>query len=222
LIVIYQKVACLLLYCIDATPPFHPSLLTHTLPLFLPITTLTPDSEIGSGTGLVGLSLASSSQFQSREVVVTDQKDHLGLIQRNVDANSNKLHAPLFVRELDWLSDGEEEGGNGRASITSSPFDVIVGTDVAYCKELYAPVVHALEKVAGPESLILLGVTRTDTGPLFFQLLHQAGFDYCLLPTAVGDGGEGSCVEAGGFALFSVVRRGRGGGEKGGREKEMN
>lgn len=179
-------------------------------------------SEIGSGTGLVGLSLASSSQFQPREVVVTDQKDHLGLIQRNVDANSSKFHAPLLVREFDWLSDGEEEGETGKASLTSSPFDVIVGTDVAYCKELYAPVVHALEKVAGPESLILLGVTRTDTGPLFFQLLHQAGFDYCLLPTAVGDGGEGSCVEAGGFALLSVVRRGREERMERGKEEEMN
>lgn len=148
--------------------------------------------------------------------MVTDQKDHLGLIQRNADANAAKLHAPLLVQEFDWL--GSAEKGGKLACLNSLPFDVIVGTDVAYCKELYAPVVHALEQVAGPESLILLGVTRTDTGPLFFQLLHDAGFDYCLLPTAVGDGGEGSSVEAGGFALLSVVRR-RGRGQKGGRRR---
>lgn len=198
-----MRVTCLFFVRVDAAPPSHPNLPIH--PLSPSLENSPPHSEIGSGTGLVGLSLASNSQFKPREVVVTDQKDHLGLIQRNVDANSSKLHAPISVREFDWLSKGEKEEG----SITSSPFDVIVGTDVAYCKELYAPVVHALEQVAGPESLILLGVTRTDTGPLFFQLLHQAGFDYCLLPTAVEDGGEGSCVEAGGFALLSVVRRGR-------------
>lgn len=198
-----------MLSCRANTTFFSQCTLPHTLTSPLP--KLTPHSEIGSGTGLVGLSLASNSQFQPCQVVVTDQKDHLGLIQRNVDVNATKLHAPLLVQEFDWLRKKEE--GENVALLSFSPFDVIVGTDVAYCKELYAPVVHALEQVAGPESLILLGVTRTDTGPLFFQLLHNAGFDYCLMPTAVGDGGEGSCVEAGGFALLSVVRR-RGRGEK--------
>jgi len=217
----FVRVDALLLHLIP-TSPFTPS-----PPSFRPLPNSHLYSEIGSGTGLVGLSLASSSLFKPREVVVTDQKDHLGLIQRNVAANSSKLHASLLVREFDWLSKGEEEGGGmGTVSLTSSPFDVIVGTDVAYCKELYAPVVHALERVAGPESLIVLGVTRTDTGPLFFQLLHQAGFDYCLLPTAFGDGGEGICVEAGGFALLSVVRRGRrvggGGREGGGRDERLS
>lgn len=64
--------------------------------------------------------------------------------------------------------------------------------------------------MAGPETLIILGVTRTDTGPPFFRLLRAAGFDYCLLRTDDIEGGGGGGGVASGFALVSVVRRGGG------------
>lgn len=53
---------------------------------------------------------------------------------------------------------------------------------------------------------MILGVTRSDTGPAFFSLLRAAGFDYCLLRTDDLDGAGGGV--ASGFALISVVRRG--------------
>lgn len=59
--------------------------------------------------------------------------------------------------------------------------------------------------MAGPETLVLVGVTRTDTGPPFFRLLSEAGFDYCLLRTDEIEG-QGASL-ASGFGLFSVVRR---------------
>lgn len=59
--------------------------------------------------------------------------------------------------------------------------------------------------MAGPRTLIILGVTRTDTGPPFFRMLNGAGFDYCLLRTDEIEG-QGASV-ASGFALLSVVRR---------------
>lgn len=59
--------------------------------------------------------------------------------------------------------------------------------------------------MAGPPTLVLLGVTRTDTGPPFFRMLSDAGFDYCLLRTDEIEG-QGASV-ASGFALLSVVRR---------------
>lgn len=147
----------------------------------------------------MGLCLASSPLLDIAQVIVTDQKDHMDFLCRNAERNLGKMHSALAVAEFDWL-----RGKDGTKNLEPLTFDVIVGTDVAYCKELYKPVVMALDAVAGPASLIILGVTRTDTGPLFFQYLHCAGFDYCLLPIA-GDGN--SSLEAGGFALISVVQK---------------
>jgi hypothetical protein len=141
--------------------------------------------EIGSGTGLVGLCIASAkSGFEPHEVVITDQADHLPLIRRNARANGllpplpfaaeeegggkkeddgdgdgNPPELPsgggdgghgrrrqqqqqrqqrrVRVQEFDWVSGA----GVGDLGVDSRPFDVVVGTDVAYCPELYAPVV---------------------------------------------------------------------------------
>lgn len=68
------------------------------------------------------------------------------------------------------------------------------------------PLTQALEAVAGQQTLVILGVTRTDTGPPFFRRLREAGFDYCLLRTEDIEGQGGGSV-ASGFALVSVVRR---------------
>ena len=115
---------------------------------------------MGSGTGLVGLCIASAgSGFAPAEVVVTDREDHLELIRRNAQANGLQPHSTSTLLEP------EEEGeGNGDAAAAAGqtkltvcefdwvkedvahlgplPFDVILGTDVAYCEDLYAPVVQ--------------------------------------------------------------------------------
>lgn len=50
--------------------------------------------------------------------------------------------------------------------------------------------------------MIILGVTRSDTGPPFFSKLHAAGFDYCLM------GGSQALEKGGGnFVLLSIVDR---------------
>lgn len=161
----------------------------------------------------MGLCLASSknpSLLAPKEVVITDRADHLPLIRRNAETNglasgssSTTTATKVTVLEYDWLNDDVTH-------LEPLPFDIIVGTDVAYCEELYAPVVVALSRIASPKTLILLGVTRTDTRPEFFQLLHKAGFDYCLLPTddcVNSKGVETNGGIASGFALMSVVRR---------------
>lgn len=113
--------------------------------------------EIGSGTGLVGLCIASAqSGFAPMEVVISDQEDHLGLIRRNARANGLRLDGDggaladssaanpspiplpgpqLRIQEFDWVS------GAGVAGMGARPFDVVLGTDVAYCTQLYEPVV---------------------------------------------------------------------------------
>lgn len=183
--------------------------------------------EIGSGTGLVGLSIAAllmeeeekelllmeeeekellQQQQQGKggkpsvqDIVITDRATNLDLIRKNAIANglSSTSSINLKICEYDWTSDD-------LCDLGEVPYDVIVGTDAAYCEELYQPVIKALCHVAGPNSIILLGVTRTDTRPPFFKRLRQAGFDYCLI-RCHDSTGEGE--ESRGFALFSVVRR---------------
>lgn len=132
------------------------------------ILTLTPlanhhtHREIGSGTGLVGLCVASAhSGFHPREVVISDQEDHLGLIRRNARTNglrpieggsgeeehdasggATTANPPylgkeprLRIQEFDWVS------GAGVEGLGERPYDVVLGTDVVYCEELWAPVV---------------------------------------------------------------------------------
>ena len=106
----------------------------------------------------MGLCVASPhAGFDFAEVVITDQADHLPLIRRNARANGllpltdeidDNIPNPspactqpptpkwrLRVQEFDWVS------GAGVGGLGPRPFDVVLGTDVAYCPELYAPVV---------------------------------------------------------------------------------
>ncbi|CAM9945424.1 unnamed protein product [Ectocarpus sp. 13 AM-2016] len=146
--------------------------------------------ELGSGTGLVGLAAARFGP--PLEVVITDLESHVDICKRNVAAQDDMGAQDLCsvrVEAFDWSSEVPEELGE-------VPFDVILATDVAYYENLYAPFVQALERTAGEHTLVLLGVTKTDTGPAFFDALDKAGFVYNLVDQASHKG----------FGLFTVHR----------------
>eukprot|EP00903_Cladosiphon_okamuranus_P006221 g6112.t2 len=146
--------------------------------------------ELGSGTGLVGLAAARFGPPQ--EVVITDLESHVDICTSNVArdaATGAQGLCAVRVEAYDW-------SGEVPDSLGAVPFDVILGTDVAYYEHLYAPFVQALERTAGPDTLVLLGVTRTDTGPAFFDALDKAGFVYNLVDQASHKG----------FGLFTVCR----------------
>merc|ERR1712146_665367 len=52
-----------------------------------------------------------------------------------------------------------------------SSFDIVIGTDVVYSSELYLPFIRTLKLTTSKNTLILVGITRSDTKLLFFQLL---------------------------------------------------
>ncbi|CAM9096186.1 unnamed protein product [Ectocarpus sp. 4 AP-2014] len=161
--------------------------------------------ELGSGTGLVGLAAARFGP--PLEVVITDLESHVDICKRNVAAQDDmgaqastcftcpclttKGLCSVRVQAFDWSSEVPEELGE-------VPFDVVLATDVAYYEHLYAPFVQAsaLERTAGQHTLVLLGVTRTDTGPAFFDALDKSGFVYNLVDQASHKG----------FGLFTVHR----------------
>eukprot|EP00752_Nemacystus_decipiens_P012900 g11419.t1 len=146
--------------------------------------------ELGSGTGVVGLAAARFGP--PKEVIITDLESHVDICTGNVSrdaATGAQGLCSVRVEAYNW-------SGEVPDSLGAVPFDIILGTDVAYYEHLYTPFVQALERTAGPETLVLLGVTRTDTGPAFFDALDKAGFVYNLVEQASHKG----------FGLFTVWR----------------
>ncbi|CAM9518721.1 unnamed protein product, partial [Chrysoparadoxa australica] len=119
--------------------------------------------ELGSGTGLVGL---AATAFDPCEVAITDLASHLDIIAVNLERNKANGIIPdsciVKVQKYDW---GEAlEAGEDAA------YDVILGTDVAYYDCLHKPLIQTLRKCSSPHTLIILGVTRLDTGGDFFDM----------------------------------------------------
>jgi 2-polyprenyl-3-methyl-5-hydroxy-6-metoxy-1,4-benzoquinol methylase len=153
--------------------------------------------ELGSGSGLVGL--AAAYLCSPASVHITDCKSHVEICQQNADENRHLTGAcDVRVFELDWT---DPESAKKRGLHPS--YDVILATDVVYFAELYEPFIKALDMCAGPGCLGLIGVTRSDTEPAFFDALSEAGFAYYLIQ------GFGS-----NFGMFTVFRRRRRGTAK--------
>jgi len=127
--------------------------------------------ELGAGTGLVGLYIASF--LAASEVFISDLPSQLNIINRNVFLNENNMKANVKVVAYDWEIFPVD---------LNYSFDLIVATDVVYSPELYSPFVEALKNTASKHSVIILGVTKTDTRMDFFRLLKKAGFIYYKIP----------------------------------------
>ena len=54
----------------------------------------------------------------------------------------------------------------------------IFGTDLAYRNSLHEPLVESLSELSHEKTVILIGVTMSDTQPRFFDLLTKSGFRY--------------------------------------------
>jgi predicted nicotinamide N-methyase len=123
--------------------------------------------ELGSGTGLCGIAVAMLRP--EVEVVVTDQASHLNLIRQNVSLNpvSN-----VRVEELDWLNPSK-----------LGHFDLIIGSDLVYSPELYAPLAETLSLTASPDSQIYIcNEERVKTDLQFYKVAETKGWTFTRLP----------------------------------------
>jgi predicted nicotinamide N-methyase len=131
--------------------------------------------EVGSGTGIVGL---SSYFLGAKRVLLTDLSYSLPNLQRNIFKNQEKNTHRI---DLDWemISTGmldwkdpktypKEENGEGA-------WDVIVGSDVIWLEELVPPLIQTLESCANENTVVYIShQTRSlHTDKLFFSLLSQ-------------------------------------------------
>ena len=157
---------------------------------------------------------------QRHKVVVTDTAEHLSLIRQTLAANAHVVQDTQFfdvhVQEHLWGVFEDDDGKNvqqqqqaidANASSRLKPqqtFDFIVGSDVAYRRELYEPLIASFLHFSHHDTVILLGCTMADTTPKFFDLLQRAGFVYRKLADQVlPDEYRGQQT----FGIFVVQRR---------------
>jgi predicted nicotinamide N-methyase len=115
---------------------------------------------------LLGIALASAGA----QIVLTDQKPMLPLLQQNVDSNIRLNKYKVSVAELDWSADTlllpltSQRGSN--VGNLKTPFDVIVGTDGIlhhHCIVLIVDVVTYEEEGIIPLMKTLLALSDVNT-----------------------------------------------------------
>ncbi|KAG7347255.1 lysine methyltransferase [Nitzschia inconspicua] len=127
-------------------------------------------------------------------------------IQSNLTrlSSTSSLDLARFVTVQEYLWGDTFIGNNSssnnfHSSGNTNTFDLIIGSDLAYRDDLHDPLIAALQHfhninettpattssspsttstAATRITTTLLGVTMTDTKPIFFQKLQQAGFGY--------------------------------------------
>jgi predicted nicotinamide N-methyase len=139
--------------------------------------------ELGSGNGLLSVCLAALLVAPHKQqhfvgttrtrLVATDlDEDHLAMMRRTWKANTH-LHGDSIDFQVQTHVWGEFDEPQH-----ATKFDLIVASDVAYREELYDPLIASLLHFSHAQTVILLGVTMSDTKPAFFELLERAGFVY--------------------------------------------
>lgn len=147
--------------------------------------------ELGSGNGFLSVCLLAAARESLANLVVTDTNDHLHMMRQTLAANSHVLagdnvkDVPIHVLEHMWgefstttsLS-AETDDLPNRVHQGRHQFDLIIGSDLAYRKELYDPLIASLQQFSHAHTVSLIGITMLDTTPSFFRLLTKAGFMY--------------------------------------------
>lgn len=138
--------------------------------------------ELGSGTGVLGLSFAilSSTNKPTTAIVLSDCSAGLPLLRRNIEHNRGKFPSKVNIscQILDWLE-------RGRAVPDDDKFDLILGSDLLYNIELLDAVVETLDERLKENGHVLLSVRwrKPETERTFFQKTSNRGIDWSLLAT---------------------------------------
>ena len=192
--------------------------------------------ELGSGNGFLSVCLAaaitsiSSSQnkmkLRIRNLVITDEADHLSLIHKTICRNLRTMACVenVAIQEHQWgvfndnsISCSTESIASLDGNITknrgfsndmivldgTTKFDLIIGSDVAYHETLYQPLLQSLQQFSHKNTVSLIGITMTDTKPSFFHQLDCNGFTYQKLADHLLD----SQFRGTAFGIFAIQKR---------------
>ena len=125
--------------------------------------------ELGAGLGLNAVGLAAKGAL----VVATEVEPALSALRQSVARNRQCWAkaggtAAVEVCELRWGETGGEP--------FHEAFDVVVGTDLLYSRELRAPLLRTLQRVVGPRTTVVLALeARGDELAFLSQAASQLG-----------------------------------------------
>lgn len=114
--------------------------------------------ELGAGTGLPGIVAAS---LGARVVQTDRQKVALHVSKLNAERNRVELEQ----RVADWTAWSETE-----------QFDLIVGSDILYAKELHPAILAILERNLAPGGVAVIADPARPSSLIFLDALQQAGW----------------------------------------------
>jgi predicted nicotinamide N-methyase len=157
-----------------------------------------------------------------RATIESNLKRILPQIIRNHKANTTDIDIDTYIdveriaRVEEYLWGEEYNFGGGRTSNRSGDkisghqqsksFDLIIGSDVAYRDHLHDPLIAALDEFCVPQHTVaLIGVTMSDTKPIFFEKLTERGFCYEKLADHLL--GDEFCTSNRQFGVFSISKR---------------
>eukprot|EP00928_Gymnodinium_smaydae_P008965 TRINITY_DN1330_c1_g1_i1.p1 TRINITY_DN1330_c1_g1~~TRINITY_DN1330_c1_g1_i1.p1 ORF type:complete len:256 (+),score=24.94 TRINITY_DN1330_c1_g1_i1:88-855(+) len=121
--------------------------------------------ELGSGTGVVGIVLASLGA----NVTLTDLPQAIPLIEKNIALNFSEQSSlrPRAIA-LNWRD--PVPSGLG-------PFDLVVCCDVLYCPNLYEALLNTLRQVMDHDTECLIASIERGFQHRFFEMLAAADFE---------------------------------------------
>lgn len=128
--------------------------------------------ELGSGTGLCGAAVAMLNP--DIEVVITDQRSHLGLIMTNIQIN-NLFNAKC--EELDWFTPQD-----------LGKFDMIIGTDLVYEPVLFEPLLNTIDLCSDENTkIIMCHEVRRKRDLNFYKAARAKGWTVTIFPQELCD-----------------------------------
>ncbi|GAB4842927.1 hypothetical protein Ancab_012905 [Ancistrocladus abbreviatus] len=142
--------------------------------------------ELGAGCGVAGCGMA----ILGCDVVSTDQKEVLPLLQRNLERNASRImqmnpgsdsFGSIKAMELDW-------GNKDHIQAVCPPYDYIIGTDVVYAEHLLEPLLQTILALSGPRTTIMLGyeIRSTNVHERMLQM-WKSSFDVKIVPKSKMD-----------------------------------
>jgi len=125
--------------------------------------------EIGSGTGICGIFL---SIFEPKKIILTDKKEALELINKNIKLNENFIpkNTKIEFEELYW-----EDKNKINLFKENYKFDYIICSDVIYDKNQYKNLQYMFnELVVEKYTIIILSfIYREETGLEFYDYFKE-------------------------------------------------
>lgn len=148
--------------------------------------------ELGSGTGWLGMTVAR--EFANlAEVCLTEMEDGGALAWLEHNVQQNQSPASLRAAACDWGWYAEARDSRAPTALASTPWDVIIGSDLVYNEHGVGALPRVLAALATPRTLVLYAHTLYRFEHMdrdFFDALTASGLAFTQIWPSPSDRSE--------------------------------